>query len=168
MSLSREARQELLFWENLPEDTHLEISLPPATQKLSTDASDTVVGWYFYGELFSESIDETEHINMKELLALQRALIVLGLRLHLGYLVWEVDNVAAQFAIINQGSNRSERLCNLAVDTLLLAELLHVYIASPVIFGGIILLHRYKLIDYFRKTYWQMALPKVQPLQTGV
>ena len=31
-SLSEEACQELIFWENLPEDTHLEISLPPATQ----------------------------------------------------------------------------------------------------------------------------------------
>ena len=27
-SLSREACQELLLWENLPEDTHLEISTP--------------------------------------------------------------------------------------------------------------------------------------------
>ena len=39
-SLLREARQELMFWENLPEDTHLDIS-SPATQKLSTDTSDT-------------------------------------------------------------------------------------------------------------------------------
>ena len=65
---------------------------------------------------------------MKELLALQRALVVLGPRLHRGYLVWEVDNTAAQFAIINQGSNRSMKLCNLAVDILLLAESLHVHI----------------------------------------
>ena len=60
-SLSREARQELLFWEKLPEDAHLEISLPPANQKLSTDASDKLVGWYFNGELFSESVKEEEH-----------------------------------------------------------------------------------------------------------
>ena len=73
-----------MFWENLPEDTHLEISLPPATQKLSTDASDKLVGWYFNGELFSGSVKEEEHINVKELLTLQRALVVLGQRLHPG------------------------------------------------------------------------------------
>ena len=117
-----------MFWENLPEDTHLEISLPPATQKLSTDVSDNLVGWYFNSELFSESVEEKEHINVKELLALQRALLMLGPRLQPGYLVWEVDNSSAQFAILNQGSNRSEKLCSLAVDILLLAESLHVHI----------------------------------------
>ena len=139
-SLSRKARQELLFWENLPEETHREISLSPASQKLSTDASDKLVGWYFNGELFSESVEEKEHINVKELLALQRALLVLGPRLQPGYLVWEVDNSAAQFAILNQGSNRSERLCSLAVDILLLAVSPCPHRACPVVFGGIIFL----------------------------
>ena len=122
------ACQELLFWENLPEGTYLDILLPPATQKLASDASEYFIGWYFDGELFSESVDHTKHINMKELLALHRALISVGPRLHPGPLVWEVDNTAAQFGIINQGSNSSKELCNLAVDTLLLAESFHVSI----------------------------------------
>ena len=77
---------------------------------------------------------------MKELLALQRALLILGPRLHPGYLVWEVDNTAAQFAILNQGSNRNEKLCSLAVNILLLAVSPCPHRTGPVIFGGIILL----------------------------
>ena len=106
---------------------------------MSTDASDTLVGWYFNSELFSESVGKTENINVKELWALQRALGMLGPSLHPGYLVWEVDNTAAQFAIINQGSNRSGKLCSPGVDILLLAVTPCLHRAGPVIFGGIIL-----------------------------
>ena len=105
------------FGESLPEGTYLDITLPPATQKLASNSSEHFGGWYFDVELFLESVDPAKHINMKELLALHRALISLGPRLHPGPLVWEVGNTAAQFAIINQGSNSSEELCNLAVDT---------------------------------------------------
>ena len=113
--LSREAHQELVFWENLPEQTCLDISLPPAEQELDTDASDFLLGWYFNGKLFSELTDNSLHINTKELLALCRALEEIGPRFSLGTLRWKVDNTAAQHVIINQGSNRSRRLCDLTV-----------------------------------------------------
>ena len=65
---------------------------------------------------------------MKELLALERALVVLGPSLHTGTLLGKVDNVAAQMAIVNQGSNKSEQLCKLMVRTLKWAERLHISI----------------------------------------
>ena len=62
---------------------------------------------------------------MKELLALERALVVLGPSLHTGTLL---GKVAAQMAIVNQGSNKSEQLCKLMVRTLKWAERLHISI----------------------------------------
>ena len=52
--LSEEARHELQFCENLPEEASLSISLPPASQEIDTDASDNKMGWYFNGQHFSE------------------------------------------------------------------------------------------------------------------
>ena len=109
--------------------------MPPAEQELDTDASDFLLGWYFDDELFSELADNSLHINTKELLALRRVLEEIGPRLSPGTLRWNVDNTAAQYAIINQGSNRSRKLCDLAVKILLLAESLHVYI-EPVQFSS--------------------------------
>ena len=47
--------------------------------------------------------------------------------------MWKVDNAAVQVAILNQASNRSQELCKLAMETLLLAESLNVSI-EPVWF----------------------------------
>ena len=52
----------------------------------------------------------------------------IGPSLHTGTLLWKVDNVAAQMAVVNQGSNRSLQLCKLMVRTLKWAERLHVHI----------------------------------------
>ena len=49
---------------------------------------------------------------MKELLALERALVVLGPSLHTGTLLGKVDNVAAQMAIVNQGQIRVNSYAN--------------------------------------------------------
>ena len=127
-SLSEEAREELQSWENLPESTCLPISLPPASQELDTNASDERLGWYYEGQLFSEQTDKSLHINVKELLALEKALIRIGPSLHAGTLLWKVDNVSAQMAVVNQGSNRSLQLCRLTVRILKRAEKLHVQI----------------------------------------
>ena len=167
-SLSKKARQELVFWEHLPEQSCMDISVPPAEQELDTDASDFLLGWYFNGELFSELTDSSLHINTKELLALRRALEEIGPKLRPGTLRWKVDNSAAQYAILNQGSNRSSKLCDLAVETLLLAESLHVVI-EPVRYSSQVERDLSMLFNKIscRKTSWQMAPPAMFVLQIG-
>ena len=106
-------------------DSYLEMTILLAFQKLATDASGHATGWYFEGKLFSESVDPSKHINVKEFLALNRALKAVGPRLHLCPLVWEVDNTVAQYATIKQGSYVFEELCR-HIDVLLLAESIQV------------------------------------------
>ena len=106
----------------------LPITISPAVQELDTDVSDSRVGWYYNGELFSESAKESLHINVKELLVLEKALIKIGPRLQKGTLLWKVDNVATQIAIYNQESSRSLQLCTIAVRILKRAENLGVFI----------------------------------------
>ena len=77
-----------------------------------------MLGWYYNGQLFSELARKSLHINVKELLALERALTRIGPSLHRGSLLWKVDNVAAQMAVSNQGSNKSTQLCNVAIRIL--------------------------------------------------
>ena len=116
MLLSTEAKQELKFWEELDENVSLPISWSEATQYLETDASDNNLGWYFDGVLFSDKADNEEHINVKELRALDRALDRIGDQLRPGSLQWNVDNNTALWAIVNQGSNKNWIINGLAVD----------------------------------------------------
>ena len=67
-------------------------------------------------------MEKSRHINIKELLALERALIKVGDRLYKGTLLWKCDNMVVQMVIFNQGLDRSTQLCQVAVRTLLMAE----------------------------------------------
>ena len=128
MVLSTEAKDELKFWEGLADDTYLPISWPEAKQFLDTDASDNNLGWYFNGTLVSEQADKEEHINVKELRALDRALEDIGEQLSPGPLQWNVDNNTAMWAIKNQGSTKNWTINGLAVDIWCKAQNLGVHI----------------------------------------
>ena len=47
-------------------DSYLEMTILLASQKLATDASGHAISWYFEGKLFSESVDPSQHINVKK------------------------------------------------------------------------------------------------------
>ena len=79
--------------------------------------SDQILGWYYNGQLFSEPTNKSLHINVKELLALESAPVNKGPSLHTGTLLAPY-NIAAQMAVVNQGSNRNSMLCKLTVRTL--------------------------------------------------
>ena len=117
MMLSKESKQELAFWEHLPGNISLPLSVPSSGQTVDTDASPEGIGFYFEGKLFSEPAPEA-HICTLELLALQRALERLKDELRPGLLTWRVDNNSALFAIKNEGSTRSWELSWLATKIL--------------------------------------------------
>ena len=106
MYLSREAKEEIQFWAELQADLSMPISVPKATQSLATDASDSGLGGYLNGELYSEPAPEG-HINYTELVALDRALDHFEDWLQPGPLVWRVDNNTALAAIAKQGSTKN-------------------------------------------------------------
>ena len=117
MMLSQESKEELVFWEGLPENIDSPLSVPWSGQTIDTDASPEGLGFYFQGRLFSEPAP-TAHICTLELLALDRAIDHLRSELKPGLLTWRVDNQSALFAIKNEGSTRSWDLSWLAVSIL--------------------------------------------------
>ena len=126
--LSKEAKEELLFWERLKEVGE-QILIPHSGQTLDTDAAQSGgLGAYFNGVLYSEKDESEDHINIKELKALDWAIDRLRKELKPGRLTWRVDNSAAEGAIRNQGSTVSWELNWLAVDILHKAKRLNVHI----------------------------------------
>ena len=131
MEISGTAREELKFWENIPEGLSLPITWPATTSTVTTDATETGLAVYFHGDLVSENIAEEYmpfSINVKELLALDRWLDTLGSEVRDSYVTWRVDNNSALACIKKQGSTRSWPMCLLSVNILKKAEARNIHI----------------------------------------
>ena len=118
--ISSPARKELEFWTELETGLGSPITCPDSTTTVTTDASDTGLGIYFNGTLISEEFEERDrslHINVKELWALWRFLVLYP-DVKDTAVTWRVDNNSALAAIKNQGSTKSWALCQMSVNIL--------------------------------------------------
>ena len=101
--MSAQAKEELVLWEMLDENSSLPISPRGApVAALDTDASDFGYGWYWNNDLFSDTFPlecADLHINEKELWTLMKFLQTKGEKLKDTVLCWRCDNNAALAAI---------------------------------------------------------------------
>ena len=131
MYISEAARDELKYWESLPECLCLPITLPASSLTVTTDASLEGYGIYFDGNLISEKIpDEFKDfsINVKELIPLDIWLDTSGREVRNTCVTWRVDNNSALHAIRNQGSTKAWPLSCLSVSILKKANLRNIII----------------------------------------
>ena len=108
MYLSEDARNELVWWKNLPEGLFLPITLPQSSVTVTTDATLEDYGIYYDGSLVSGKIPEEFadfSINVKELLPLDIWLDSVGEEVTNCVVTWRVDNNSALQAIRNEGSS---------------------------------------------------------------
>lgn len=104
MSLSSDAKQEILDWQDMDPVSSTPISTDDmSVETLDTDASPEGLGWYFKGLTVSDTIPvewQDQHINILELFALRQFLhSAEGSQLVNKQLVWRVDNNTALCAI---------------------------------------------------------------------
>ena len=121
MYLSEDARNELVWWKNLPEGLFLPITLPQSSVTVTTDATLEDYGIYYDGSLVSGKIPEEFadfSINVKELLPLDIWLDSVGEEVTNCVVTWRVDNNSALQAIRNEGSSKAWPLCSLSVHIL--------------------------------------------------
>ena len=124
MIISEQAKAELKFWAELEPGLSSPITLAPASGTVTTDASEDGLGILFDGSLISERIDkefESFHINVKELLALDRFLELFP-SIKDCVLTWRCDNNSALAAIRNEGSTRSWPMSVLAFNILMKSQ----------------------------------------------
>ena len=118
MCLSDLSIDELFFWQSADLSRSLPISVKSASSTLYTDASDEGIGIYYMGHTVHEKFPTwliNEHINLKELYAVDRAVEIFGNKLKCSTVTLRIDNNTALAAIKKQGSTRNWNICQLAV-----------------------------------------------------
>ena len=121
MNISDSARDELLYWANLPCGLSLPITLQSSAFTVTTDATPDGYGILFEGKLISDKIPPEFmefSINVKELLPLDIWLNSVGDHVNDSCVTWRVDNNAALHSIKNQGSTKAWPLSCLSVNIL--------------------------------------------------
>ena len=120
MLISERAKQELVFWANLPDGLCSPISLPVTSLSLTTDASPSALGILFDGFLISDPMPEEFKdfsIIVQELAALDRFLDLFP-NVSDVTITWRCDNNSALAAIKNEGSTHSWPLNSLSGNIL--------------------------------------------------
>ena len=118
--VTEKIRNEARFWTVLAFDWFRQIKEPVATQVITTDAVPGVLGVELEGETAAAEVPsqyKEESINVHELLALHFGLHKFKDRLH-RIILWQVDNEAARWSILNQGSSKSKVLNDLSLEIL--------------------------------------------------
>ena len=118
--VTEKIRNEARFWTVLAFDWFRQIKEPVATQVITTDTVPGVLGVELEGETAAAEVPsqyKEESINVHELLALHFGLHKFKDRLH-RIILWQVDNEAARWSILNQGSSKSKVLNDLSLEIL--------------------------------------------------
>ena len=114
LEISPEIREEVSFWTDLSMEWSCPIKPHTCSQVITIDADPFRLGVYFLGQETSALVPlkfRAEDIHVKELIALYFALKFYESQLD-NFLVWQVVNENARYAIINQGSQGSWILCD--------------------------------------------------------